>query len=990
MSTRSTSNASDDGVLDDAREDSQLGLHLLSPKEAFSKFDLDSSKDIDQDEFYALLEALGIHGNHEYQEKLFRRFTNRKQNTGTIAYEDFKRAWLLLANTRDELLDRGVKLPTLSTRFQLVRLLEKTIDDEELTEKLAEAEASRYAKLESLKKARIFNLEQAKRRAGLELAAALDMAGQVYVLGTGTNDQFLGKPRKEMSSSSYQQVGGQLLQRLWSERVYNTMANDNTSGLWGRSPTRVALTDSTIFVLSGEGLFALGGASSCIDSVAQATAHLPKTTPRSSALLMMNDAMHQIHSEGRHRDEGNADDTKIANVRSVLRYYSNWRPEYDGTKDTRLIENHFLSSVPHDRLFRSLRLRGKPCENSGLSKIDLAGMLARDITLERDVLGELGHEKLAVLDANISDLTCRGKLKTAKSLSLQFVQCWVPLAKEQAKRAKDEELESLCSKQRERAARESCYRGWIKHRNEMRSKPITHDQGLLAGSVTSRGRDIETPRNVEQIKAISGGANHCALLLHDANSSASLYTWGVGSLGRLGHEKSRDLNYPTLVDQLKGVQIADVGGGLSHCAAVSSAGHLYTWGTGTRGQLGFGQLGAEEEEFFCPIPTKLVFPTRALRVSCGNSHTACIGQEGQLYVWGDPDGGRLGLGEDVDNVQYSPVLVDSLAKERVVDVSCGCHQTLVLTATTSVGENTRISVRTSAGGRVYVAGPKHILGQTCPTFRQLDVFEKSSTTVECISAGNHHQAVVTNAGEVYCWGDNRNGCCGQPREMRFVETPTKIALYEAPSNLALGKPSRLSSRYKDASGLSANNAVDGDIDGHSEDKLLAHSQWEANPWFDVDLQSFAHISHIRLWNRTDEPDDCALPLDFFSKRLFPCYIMGGCLTLHVVFLLSFLLTSKSISVSVSFSNQVGWPRMFRCRSRAKCCQDTPYKEQNDVQLECPQIHPWKICASPTGGSFIPPRRPIAGLRVREPILYLSYQLRRGGQVSHGCDDPGDR
>ena len=685
-----------------------------------------------------------------------------------------------------------------------------------------------------------------------------------------------------MSSSSYQQVGCELLQRLWSERVYKTMANDNTSGLWGRLPTRVALTDNTIFVLSDGGLFALGGTSSWhqgIGSVAQqATAYLPKTTPRSSALLMMNDARmdsDMATGERRHRDrQGNADGTKMANICSVLRYYSHWRPEFDGTKDTSLIENHFLSSVPHDRLFRSLKLRGKPCENSGYSKIDLASMLARDIILERDVLGEPGHKKLAVLDADIADLTGRDKLKTAKSLSLQFAQFWAPLAKEQAKRAKDEELESHGRKERERAARESSHKGWVEHRNDMRSKPITHGQGLLAGSVTSRGREIETPRNVEQMKAISGGSNHCALLLSDSYSSASLYTWGVGSLGRLGHETSRDLNYPTLVDQLKGVQIADVSGGQSHCAAASSTGDLYMWGTGTRGQLGFGQLGDEEEEFFCPIPTKLVFPTRVMRVSCGNGHTACIGQEGRLYVWGDSGGGRLGLGDDIGNVQYSPVYVGSLANERVVDVSCGCYQTLVLTATTSVGENTRISVRRNAGGRVYVAGPKHILGENCPTFRQLEVFEKSSIAVEYISAGTLHQALVTTAGEVYSWGCNRNGCCGQPSEKRFVETPTKIKwLYEAPSNLALGKPSRLSSRYKDASGLSANNAVDGDIDGHSEGMRLAHSQWEANAWFDVDLQSFAYISHIRLWNRTDEPDDCALPLDFFSKRLFPCYIM---------------------------------------------------------------------------------------------------------------------
>jgi len=104
MSARSTSSSSNDGVRDDVREDSQLDLQLLSPKEAFEKFDSDSSGDIDQEEFYALLEAVGIHGNHEYQEKLFRRFANKKQNT--IAYGDFKRAWILLANTKDELLDR--------------------------------------------------------------------------------------------------------------------------------------------------------------------------------------------------------------------------------------------------------------------------------------------------------------------------------------------------------------------------------------------------------------------------------------------------------------------------------------------------------------------------------------------------------------------------------------------------------------------------------------------------------------------------------------------------------------------------------------------------------------------------------------------------------------------------------------------------------------------------------------------------------------------
>ena len=97
-------------------------------------------------------------------------------------------------------------------------------------------------------------------------------------------------------------------------------------------------------------------------------------------------------------------------------------------------------------------------------------------------------------------------------------------------------------------------------------------------------------------------------------------------------------------------------------------------------------------------------------------------------------------------------------------------------------------------------------------------------------------------------------------------------LYEAPKNYALGKACRLSTLFEDAAGLSASNAVDGNIDGNCRN-TLAHTFLEANPYFDVDLGSFVNITHIRLFNRTDQPDDCSLPPDYYTKRLFPCYVM---------------------------------------------------------------------------------------------------------------------
>ncbi len=37
-----------------------------------------------------------------------------------------------------------------------------------------------------------------------------------------------------------------------------------------------------------------------------------------------------------------------------------------------------------------------------------------------------------------------------------------------------------------------------------------------------------------------------------------------------------------------------------------------------------------------------------------------------------------------------------------------------------------------------------------------------------MSAGHAHSAVVTTDGELYCWSNNRGGCCGQPLVVRSV------------------------------------------------------------------------------------------------------------------------------------------------------------------------------------------------------------------------------
>ena len=67
--------------------------------------------------------------------------------------------------------------------------------------------------------------------------------------------------------------------------------------------------------------------------------------------------------------------------------------------------------------------------------------------------------------------------------------------------------------------------------------------------------------------------------------------------------------------------------------------------------------------------------------------------------------------------------------------------------------------------------------------------------------------------------------------------------------LSLGKPTNQSSFQN---GATAALAVDGNTNGNSwSDNSVAITNWEAQPWIEVDLESVQDIKEINIWNRTD-------------------------------------------------------------------------------------------------------------------------------------------
>lgn len=96
-----------------------------------------------------------------------------------------------------------------------------------------------------------------------------------------------------------------------------------------------------------------------------------------------------------------------------------------------------------------------------------------------------------------------------------------------------------------------------------------------------------------KILQVACGGQHVAVL----GAEGSVYTWGRGGFGRLGHGNTESHEVPRVVASLKGTQIIQIACGFAYSAAITAHHSVYMWGTGDNGRLGTGDTG-QVNEFF--------------------------------------------------------------------------------------------------------------------------------------------------------------------------------------------------------------------------------------------------------------------------------------------------------------------------------------------------------------------------------------------------------
>ena len=135
--------------------------------------------------------------------------------------------------------------------------------------------------------------------------------------------------------------------------------------------------------------------------------------------------------------------------------------------------------------------------------------------------------------------------------------------------------------------------------------------------------------------------------------------------------------------------------GMNHSIAILNTGEFVSWGSNQ-----FGQLGTEPDSYIssyiyepsviCPVILPREIGTICIVcVSAGMWHSACVTNTGKLITWGLGTSGQLGIDPKsyyfqrhvISTEKYltKPSVVESLASEFIISVSCGSEFTIART-----------------------------------------------------------------------------------------------------------------------------------------------------------------------------------------------------------------------------------------------------------------------------------------------------------------------
>ena len=322
---------------------------------------------------------------------------------------------------------------------------------------------------------------------------------------------------------------------------------------------------------------------------------------------------------------------------------------------------------------------------------------------------------------------------------------------------------------------------------------------------------------LNSIKAIMGGEEHNVAL----NADGTVWSWGWNAIGQLGNGTTNDAATPvqtglTAIPPL--TSVTRLGGRPYFTLAVKADGTVWGWGMNRYGQMGNGTSGMVPVTI--PVQVNNSGPggiiNNPIEVTCGYTYGAALALNGTVWTWGTGSFGQLGAGPRITS--YMPVQVTGLS--NVTAISSGWAHMLALksdgtvwswglNAHGEVGDGTAMnrsnavqvlnvsnivavsggddhSSALAADGTVWKWGQNDVgelgngttnnLANPVPAKILVDAFGAPFTNIVMVSARDYHNIAVKADGSVWMWGANDQGQCGVGTTNNVYQPATVVGL----------------------------------------------------------------------------------------------------------------------------------------------------------------------------------------------------------------------
>ncbi|KAK2909216.1 hypothetical protein Q8A67_005053 [Cirrhinus molitorella] len=198
------------------------------------------------------------------------------------------------------------------------------------------------------------------------------------------------------------------------------------------------------------------------------------------------------------------------------------------------------------------------------------------------------------------------------------------------------------------------------------SMALTNDGQLFVWGENSHGqlglrKDHPTSLSAQHVESLSGipvaqisaGGDHSFVL----SLSGVVFGWGKNSSGQLGLGDTTDRHVPTVVNSLNQKKTVSISCGGEHTATLSKGGTVFTFGSGCHGQLGHNSF--KDEHY--PWVVAELWGSKVSQVTCGRRHTlVSITSSKVIYSFGCWIQGKPGNGKMIK--KSVPYAVDLSAK----------------------------------------------------------------------------------------------------------------------------------------------------------------------------------------------------------------------------------------------------------------------------------------------------------------------------------------